>query len=68
MVIHVRYDGHSVDLPFHQADLGDLSTDRDIRQAVAGRLNEECSKFNQHVIDRNTQTGNITLRPQAVFG
>ena len=68
MVVHVRYDGRSVDLPIHRLDVGNLSSDRDIRHAVAGELNEPVSKFNQLVIDRNPNTGDITLRPQAVFG
>ena len=68
MVVHVRYDGKSVDLPFQNLDLGDLSTDQQVRQAVAHGLNEPVSKFTHYVVDRNTNTGDITLRPQAVFG
>lgn len=68
MVVHVRYDGRSVDLPFQNFDLGNQSSDREIRQAVASRLNESSGKFDQYVIDRNQETGDVTVRPQAVFG
>lgn len=68
MVVHVRYDGQSLDLPFQQLDLGDLSTDRDVRTAVANRLQQPARKFDNYVVDRNQATGHITLRPQAVFG
>ena len=68
MVVHVRFDGQSLDLPFHQLDLGDLSSDRDVRTAVANRLNQPARKFDHYVVDRNKRTGHVTLRPQAVFG
>ena len=68
MVVHVRYAGRSLDLPFHDLDLGDLSSDREVKQAVANRLNEPERKLDGYVVDRNKFTGDITLRPQAVFG
>ena len=68
MVVHVRYDGQSVDLPLRNMDLGTQSTDRDIRREVAKHLNEAPSRFDSHVVDRNVKTGDVTVRPQAVFG
>jgi hypothetical protein len=68
MVVHVRYDGRSVDLPFHNLDLGDLSSDREVRTAVANRLNQPVRKFDHYTVDRNKRSGDITLRPQAIFG
>ena len=68
MVVHVRFDGRSLDLPFREMDLGDLSSDRDVRLAVANRLSQPVEKFDRYVIDRNKRTGDVTLRPQAVFG
>ena len=68
MVVHVRYDGRSVDLPFQNLEVGDQSSDQRIRDAVAQRLNESANKFDGYIVDRNLETGDVTVRPQAVFG
>ena len=66
--LHIRYDGQSMDLAMENLDIGDLSTDRQIRQAVALHLETPQGKLDDFSIDRNEATGDITLRPQAVFG
>lgn len=66
--VHIRYDGLSYDVTFGDLDIGDLSTDAEIRQSVARHLEAPPSKLANFSIERNTDTGNITLRPQAVFG
>ena len=68
MVIHVRHNGRSHDFTGHQIDVGDRSTDTQVRTAVANKLSEPRSVFDNYVIDRNAQTGDLTVRPQAVFG
>jgi len=49
-------------------DLGYGSTDGQIRAAVAEKLSEPRAQLEHYVIDRNKQTGDLTVRPQAVFG
>jgi hypothetical protein len=66
--VHVRYEGQSVDITFNQLDIGPLSEDRAIKAALAGYLDVPEQKFSSFVVDRNTSTGDITVRPQAVFG
>lgn len=66
--VHVRYDGQSFDMTTEELDVGDLSPDTDIRNAVARHLGAPNTKLNGFAIDRNQETGDITLRPQAVFG
>jgi hypothetical protein len=51
--LHIRYNGVSYDEDLNALDLGDMSTDEDIRQAA---------------LERNVETGDVTLRPQAIFG
>jgi hypothetical protein len=73
--IHIRYEGVSMDMDLDQRDLdvGDLSTDEQVIDAVALHLENEgyadarrkLANFN---IDRNETSGDMTLRPQAVFG
>lgn len=66
--VHVRYEGRSLDITSDQLDVGMLSTDEQIRGAVATHLDVPRAKLNNYAIDRNEATGEITLRPQAVFG
>lgn len=66
-VVHVRYGGISRDLPFGDLDLGPESSDKEVKRAVAGLLNINEAQLADYVVDRH-ETGNITVRPQAVFG
>ncbi len=66
--IHVRYNGRSIDIDLNELDVGILSSDNQIRQAVAAYLGVPAQKFRAFVVDRNQQTGHLTLRPEAVFG
>lgn len=65
-MLHVRYEGQSADIELHEVDLGDLSTDTQVREAAARYFSVPVTKFNGFAVDRNA--GEITLRPQAVFG
>jgi hypothetical protein len=66
-VVHVRFEGQSWSLPFAVLDIGDLSSDRDVRRALARYLNVAERKFAPYVVDRHAN-GNMTVRPEAVFG
>ena len=48
-------------------DVGALSTDTDIKRALAAYLNVAEAKFRDYTVDRH-ETGNLTVRPEAVFG
>ncbi|MHC4877792.1 MAG: hypothetical protein ACYTGL_14965 [Planctomycetota bacterium] len=65
--LHVRVDGRSVDIPLRDLDIGDLSSDHDVAAATAQYLDVPARMLRDHVIDRH-ETGNLTMRPQAVFG
>ncbi len=65
--LHVRYNGHSVDLFLSDLDLGPYSEDRAILRAVADYLGIHYSELQYHAVDRHA-TGNLTVRPQAVYG
>jgi len=66
-VVHVRFEGSSWDLAFGVLDIGDLSSDQDVRQALANYFDVPVRKFAPYVIERHAN-GNITVRPEAVFG
>jgi hypothetical protein len=65
--LHVRYDGRSADISLAELDVGRVSTDAAIKQAVANYLAMPVEKFRHYTIDRH-ETGNLTIRPEAVFG
>ncbi len=66
-VIHVRFEGRSRDIAFSALDIGELSSDRDVRRAIAGYFDVSERKFRSYVIERHPN-GNMTIRPEAVFG
>ena len=66
-MLHVRFEGRSQDIRQVALDLGDLSTDRDVRQALAVYLDVPVRRLNVYVVERHAN-GNITVRPEAVFG
>jgi hypothetical protein len=66
-MLHVRFDGRSLDLAFHVLDVGDLSTDGEIRLALACYLDVNPQRLAPYVVERHAN-GNITVRPEAVFG
>jgi hypothetical protein len=66
-ILHVRYSGRSVDLLLSDLDIGSLSDDHTIRRAVAEYLGIKFSVLQNYAVDRHPN-GNLTIRPQAVFG
>ena len=66
-VLHVRFDGRSLDVPLADLDIGPASTDPEIKHALARHLEVPAEKLRDYVVDRH-QTGNLTVRPAAVFG
>jgi hypothetical protein len=66
-VLHVRFEGHSRDVALSELDVGLHSSDGAIKQALARHLGVAEAKLRDYVIDRH-QTGNLTVRPEAVFG
>ena len=66
-IVHVRFQGKSWDIPFSDLDVGDRSSDRDVREALAHRLDVPARMFDRYVVERHAN-GNFTVRPEAVFG
>lgn len=66
-VVHIRFEGRSLDVPQGDLDVGIASSDLEIRRALARYLHTQEGKLRDYVIDRH-DTGNMTVRPEAVFG
>ena len=65
-VIHVRFGGRSFDVSLSQLPHG-AGDDASIKRALATHLEVPANHLDDHVIDRHAN-GNLTLRPEAVFG
>ena len=66
-VVHVRLDGRSFDLPADRLGVSESATDEQVKAAVARHLEVPGNRLNDSVIDRHPN-GNLTVRPEAVFG
>ena len=66
-VIHVRFNGRSFDVSVDQLDLGTGSSDEQIKRSLAQHLEVSFARLGDYVVDRHAN-GNLTLRPEAVFG
>lgn len=66
-VLHVRFEGRSCDVPLTDLDVGSMSTDDQVKNRLAEYLSVPARKFQHYKVDRH-ETGNMTVRPEAVFG
>jgi hypothetical protein len=66
-VVHIRFEGRSLDIPQGDLDVGAASNDNEIKRALARHLEVHEARLRDYVIDRH-ENGNLTVRPEAVFG
>jgi hypothetical protein len=64
---HVRFEGRSLDVPLVELGIAGAACEQEIRSALAGHLQVPEERLRDYILDRHA-TGNITLRPEAVFG
>jgi hypothetical protein len=67
MTVHVRFNGRSFDIPLRELNVAAGSSDRMFKTALAGYLDIAVAEFDGYVIERH-ESGNLTVRPEAVFG
>jgi hypothetical protein len=66
-VLHVRCEGRSFDLPLEELALDLGASDDEVKRLVARHLEVPADKLRDCVVDRH-ESGNLTVRPAAVFG
>ena len=66
-VLHVRFEGTSRDILCSELDIGTLSSDNEVREALADYFDVNVRKFQSYVVERH-DNGNMTVRPEATFG
>lgn len=65
--IHIRVMGRSRNIPLAQLNLQPYASDETIRQEVARFMEVPVERLKDTFIERH-ENGNITVRPEAVFG
>jgi len=65
--IHVRHDGVSRDLNIADLNIAADTPDTEVKMAVANWIDVEEDSFQKYVVERH-ENGDMTLRPEAVFG
>ena len=66
-MVHVRFEGRSIDLDELEVEVNVRMADRDIKDAIARKLDVASDRLRHYVVDR-TPTGNVVIRPEAVYG
>ncbi len=66
-MVHVRFEGRSYDLNERQLNVAPGMSDAEIKERLAQHFDVERSRFTYYVVDR-AQTGNLIVRPEAVYG
>lgn len=67
LMLHVRFKGKSYDIPLEELDLTRGSSDHEIRERLTQHFDIGGDILDSYVIERHPD-GNITIRPEAVFG
>lgn len=66
-MIHVRFEGMSRQVPLSTLHLAPDASEAEILAALASYFDVAVGRFAPYVVERH-ENGNITVRPEAVFG
>ena len=66
-MIHIRFQGQSWRIEARELDISALSSDAEVKQALAQHFEVSVARFAAYVVERH-ENGNMTVRPEAVFG
>ena len=66
-MVHIRYEGRSVDVGEQQLGVSAGMTDREIMRQVARHFDVGAKQLDYYVVDR-TPNGDLVVRPEAVYG
>ena len=66
-MLHVRFAGHSYRFITSELDVNVALSDGAVKEALARHFEVPISKFAAYVVERH-ENGNLTVRPEAVFG
>ncbi|HEV8190792.1 MAG TPA: hypothetical protein VGP82_04810 [Ktedonobacterales bacterium] len=66
-MVHIRFDGRSWQVPAATLGIRDVTDETAVKQAVAAYLDIAVEQLAPYVVEVHP-SGNVTVRPEAVFG
>jgi predicted KAP-like P-loop ATPase len=66
-MVHIRFEGRSLDICEQDLKIVAGMSDEQIKARVAERLDVRADRLRGYVVDR-VKTGNLIVRPEAVYG
>jgi hypothetical protein len=66
-MVHIRFDGRSWQVPAAMLGLDEVTDETAVKQAVATYLDIVVEQLAPYVVEVHP-SGNVTVRPEAVFG
>jgi hypothetical protein len=66
-MIHVRFEGRSIDLCERKMELTASASDGEIKARLARHFEVGIERFRDYVVDRGP-SGDLIVRPEAVYG
>lgn len=66
-MVHVRFEGRSYDVAERQANIKTSMNDTQVKERLAQYFDVRSDRFSHYVIDR-PQSGDLIVRPEAVYG
>jgi hypothetical protein len=67
MMVHIRFEGRSLELTEKELELTAGMSDTEIKARVAQHLDVRPERLAYYVVDR-APNGNVIVRPEAVYG
>lgn len=66
-MVHVRFEGHSYDIPETQLGVTNGMNDTTVKERLAQHFEVKGDRFQTYVVDRRP-SGDLIIRPEAVYG
>jgi len=66
-MVHIRFEGRSLDVAERDLNVRAGMSDIEIKQRLAQHLDVRPERLNPYIVDRPA-TGNLIVRPEAVYG
>ncbi|WP_449418937.1 hypothetical protein [Phormidium nigroviride] len=66
-MVHIRFEGRSYDVAEEQLGITPNMNDGAVKERLASHFDVARDRFQSYVLDRR-QTGDLIVRPEAVYG
>ncbi|MBR8829847.1 MAG: hypothetical protein N5P05_001196 [Chroococcopsis gigantea SAG 12.99] len=66
-MVHIRFEGRSLDLPETLLGINTSTNDGAVKERVSRHLEVNTNRLDDYVIDRRPN-GDLIIRPEAVYG